>query len=516
MASKWLETHPQSLNKLIERIRNGDIKIPAFQREFVWDQNQILHLLDSINRGYPVGSVLLWLTDERLAATRNIGGFNLPDTPEKYPVNYVLDGQQRLTSIYATLTLENRKDDSMFSIFYDISKNIFLPTKEECEKPFPINVLFDTIAFLKEITTLKDEDSQQRVAELQTRFKEYDIPVVTITEQEHEQVCIIFERINNSGTGLTLYELMSAWTWSNEFDLREEFQEFVNELEEKGFGNLNQDILLRIIGGVIRNKIGSKDILELKPEIIRSNIERVKAASFLAIDFLSTELKITSLDFLPFPMQLVPLTVFFDKMKTPTAIQSKKIRNWFWKSSFSGRYSKATEQNICLDIEDMLAIIKDESSPAFEFRANVNPTIFASKKFQKQAVITKAFIVLLAQQQPRNLLNGQAIDIGRALSSYNYKEFHHVFPQAFLKSKGIDSSKINVLANYCFLSSAVNKTISDKNPSEYFQLIPLELRNGILRSAIIPDDLTITTDDYDSFLESRSKLLFSHLEKLMI
>ena len=404
----------------------------------------------------------------------------------------------------------------MFCIFYDISNNEFFPSKEECINPFPINVLFDTMAFLNEIKLLQDGDDQKKVAELQTRFKEYDIPVVTITEQEHEQVCIIFEQINNSGTGLTLYELMSAWTWSSDFDLRERFQEFTEELDEKGFGSLNQDILLRIIGGIISNKTSSISILELKPDTIRQNINRVKEATFLAIDFLSTELKITSLDFLPFPMQLVPLAVFFDKTKSPTALQNKKIKKWFWKSSFSGRYSKATEENIILDIKDMLTLIKDEKYEAFDFRLNITHTIFSTKKFQKSAVFTKAFVVLLAQLQPKDLLNGQVIDIGKALSSYNNKEFHHVFPQAFLKNKGVDNSQINVLANYCFLSSTINKKISNKKPSDYFKMIPSELRENILKSSLIPDDLTITTDNYDSFLESKSKLVYSYLEKFIL
>lgn len=515
MASKWLETHPQSINKLIERIRNGDIKIPAFQREFVWDQNQILHLLDSINRGYPIGSVLLWLTDERLTATRDIGGFRLPDTLEKYPVNYVLDGQQRITSVFASLTLENHQPDSIFDIYYDIANNSFLPSRDDCEQPFPVNVLFDTIAFLREIQKLENPKEQELVAELQTRFKEYDIPVITITGQEHEQVCIIFERINNSGTGLTMYELMSAWTWSNSFDLREKFQEILIELEEKGFGDLNHDVILRIISGILSRNTSTKTILGLKPETIRIHIDRIKQAIFLAIDYLATELKIASLDFLPAPMQLVPLAVFFDQQKTATAQQNRMIKKWFWKCSFSNRYSKATELNVEQDIGDMLSLCRNELDDVFKFKPNINYSIFSTRKFQKSAVITKAFIVLLAQREPKDLLNGQNIDIGKALSSYNYKEFHHIFPQAFLKKNGFDNSKISVLANYCFLSSKINKEISDSSPSDYFELIPKDERELILNSSLIPYDNYIIEDNYEEFLIARAQYLYQYLETMM-
>jgi uncharacterized protein with ParB-like and HNH nuclease domain len=78
---------------LLGDITKGNIKIPVFQREFVWTDDQIMSLIDSIYRGYPVGSILLWSTRERLKHERNIGGFRLPETPEDYPVQYVLDGQ---------------------------------------------------------------------------------------------------------------------------------------------------------------------------------------------------------------------------------------------------------------------------------------------------------------------------------------------------------------------------------------------------------------------------------------
>ncbi|GAJ23443.1 unnamed protein product, partial [marine sediment metagenome] len=82
----------RKIDRLINRIEEGDIKIPAFQRGFVWNQNQVLELLDSIYRDYPIGSILLWTSNARLKSTRNVGGFLIPDREPEYPVNYVLDG----------------------------------------------------------------------------------------------------------------------------------------------------------------------------------------------------------------------------------------------------------------------------------------------------------------------------------------------------------------------------------------------------------------------------------------
>src|SRR3989344_4870822 len=93
------EPIPISFTNLVRDIEDGTIKIPNFQREFIWPVKKTIGLLDSISKGYPIGSFLLWETNERLPDLRNIGDLQLPQTPEGNAVKYVLDGQQRITSL---------------------------------------------------------------------------------------------------------------------------------------------------------------------------------------------------------------------------------------------------------------------------------------------------------------------------------------------------------------------------------------------------------------------------------
>ena len=79
---------------LINDIQKGIIKIPKFQRDFVWSIDKTANLLDSILKGYPIGTFILWRTDERINDIKNIGNLDIPDTPEGTKVEYVLDGQQ--------------------------------------------------------------------------------------------------------------------------------------------------------------------------------------------------------------------------------------------------------------------------------------------------------------------------------------------------------------------------------------------------------------------------------------
>ena len=123
------------IDKLISRIEDGDVKIPAFQRGFVWNEEQVIELLDSIYHDYPIGSILLWSSNETLKSTRNLCGFMIPDRPPEYPVNYVLDGQQRLSTIYAAFCKDRTPHDEdsqfgigpeMFDIYFDLDNKEFI------------------------------------------------------------------------------------------------------------------------------------------------------------------------------------------------------------------------------------------------------------------------------------------------------------------------------------------------------------------------------------------------------
>jgi len=132
----------ERITNLVHRIQNGDIKIPKFQRGFVWDEGQIIKLLESIYEGYPIGSLLFWLSDKPMRSERDIGGFELPQTPDKYPRNYVLDGQQRLTTIYGVLNWPNPETLHKLNVYFDLDKQKFhhYAGKEE-KRHIPLSVL---------------------------------------------------------------------------------------------------------------------------------------------------------------------------------------------------------------------------------------------------------------------------------------------------------------------------------------------------------------------------------------
>ena len=114
------------IEELVRDVKIGDIKLPKFQRPFVWKKPDILKLWDSIYRGYPIGSILLWLTKQHLASERKIGDLDINQRPDEYPTNYLLDGQQILSSLCGGLYWQGTDKNSPWNIVFDCDKEVFL------------------------------------------------------------------------------------------------------------------------------------------------------------------------------------------------------------------------------------------------------------------------------------------------------------------------------------------------------------------------------------------------------
>jgi hypothetical protein len=527
MRTAELTPTAQKIDRIIKRIDEGDIKIPAFQRGYVWKQSQVIELLESVVNEYPIGSVLLWKSSDRFNSTRNIAGYKIPERDDAYPVNYVLDGQQRLASIYGVFSqlAEQESETSnynpnlnIFEIFYDFEKKEFV-AKEEVSSPAKVIHLRQLLNVTTLVSALQQLDGiyHQDAQDLASQFLNYEIPVVTIENRERADVGIIFERINSTGTRLSTLDLMTAWTWTEDFHLIDASNELMEELEEKGFGGVKHKILLQIISGIIQGTTKTKDILGLTGEQVRDNWESIKECIRKTIDFLSTDLKCGHLDFLPFHQQLICMAKFFHIIDNPKSEHLKALRQWFWKTSFSRRYSTGqTNAKMDSDIERVLSLKNGDNSAFDNYKYDVTIPTLKSTRFSKANPITRAFLLLMGQFEPVDLVKNRKVDTGKALSQYNRKEYHHVFPQAFLKNRGLAQDKIFCVINFCFLSSESNKRISRKAPSDYFfNIIPQDDYTAILNSNLLPVGRTIYQDDnYDDFLEKRANLLIAKLDEL--
>lgn len=527
--AKEITTSSIKIDRLITKIAEGEIKIPPLQRSFVWKQDQIIKLLESIYHDYPIGSILLWETNDELPAARNIAGFIIPSKNPEYPHNYVLDGQQRLSTLYGIFCKDRKKeledhgyeiDEIIFDVCFDFVNDCFVHGNERQKDGayLEMKYLLNNIDFHKKIINLSDEN-KTKATNLQSAFLSYEIPQVVTKKRNREEIGIIFERVNNSGTPLDLFDLLVAWTWTEDFHLQEKFNGIIDILSSKNFDGIQKKVILQCISAIIKESSKSKVIISIKPAEIRNNFDLFTESLKKAIDYLSTELNVKTIELLPHSHQIVPLCYLFSKINHPSTKQKKAINEWFWKTSFSERYSASTDTHIDEDIVAFKELVNNDDKEIFKkYGYSISIEQLKTIRFYKTNAYSRAFVILLANNDPKNLTNGTKTDISEALSSFNKKEYHHIFPKKHLQDKGIDRDKINSLCNFCILPSVSNKLISDKAPSDYFfNMIPVSEFKNIMESNLLPiGKLIYEKDDYDSFLNERSRKIIDFLDSKLL
>lgn len=522
-----------SIRGIIEAVGNGQIRIPAFQRGFVWDSERVAYLMDSIYKGYPFGALMFWRTKEQLKFDRQLGPFALPDPKEDYPVDYVLDGQQRVTSIFGVFQTEHQPipdgDTDWMDIFFDLAAeeaaqdNQFVALKADQAEPgrhFPLRTLFDTTAY-RAATEALDEEAIKIVDDLQAKFKEIKIPVQVTKTEEKETVAIIFERVNRQGVELDTLQLLSAWTWSEDFQLADQFEELSELLAPFGFQGVGSDtdLLLRCCAAILTGDASPTALMKLNGAEVRREFDRIKNGVQYAVDYLRNQFSVQKLDNLPYVTQLVPLSVFFsvagDKEVSVSDYQRNRINQWFWRSSFSRRYSSGVLRNLKADIEQMRLLKDEEDSSLGDFPANITTDFFTQHVFRISNVNTKTFLLLLSDQAPRSFISGQKVNLADTLKKANRSEFHHMMPRSFLERSGQkEPIGDSVLANFCFLSRADNRQLGGDAPSIYKQKMPSDdaVLESILSSAVT--DELLFEDNYEAFIKSRAEKLTAIAQNL--
>ena len=202
----------------------------------------------------------------------------------------------------------------------------------------------------------------------------------------------------------------------------------------------------------------------------------------------------------------------------PTSSQLAELKKWFWKTSFSNRYSTGmTTEKMNADIERIIEIRNNNFEIVSKISYTVSKNELIETKFSKANSLTRAFLLLMAQKRPLDLIKSTKIDIVNSLSKYNRKQFHHIFPNAYLKNQGFPIYKIFSITNFCFLPADSNKKISMKSPSEYFfSLIPSDQFVKILESNIIPLKKELyETNNFNDFLDKRAEHILDELDKLI-
>jgi len=532
VASRAPEPTVDRIEELAGRILRGDILLPKFQRDFVWEKPQILDLLDSIVNNYPIGSVLLWRTHAKLRSERNIADLQIAPTQQDYPVNYLLDGQQRLSTICGALYWNGTDENSRWNLAYDLRERKFVHLDTLDNPPLHqirLNKLADPSIYFQHVSSLKSIGAhdfsvlEARAKELFDRFKDYKIATVTLHDMSIEAVAPIFERINSKGTPLTIVDLMRAATWSETFDLIDAIDGITSELEAKDFGGIERKAILRSISAASGGGFSEASIDGLRkhsPQELETAVLETKEAYARAVDFMSTELHIPSDAQIPYVNQVVVLSEVFRQLKHPTPAELAEIREWFWRTAVAGYFGGWNTGNMAADQLAVRRFVAAETNSIESTAVNPGAGLWTAQQFRSNAAHSKILILLLAFNRPIDLLTSQKIDTHAALYQGNTKEFHHFFPRDYLvKTQKVPTRQANLLANFVMLTAASNKKITNRAPSDYLKEVESamgsQLQTALDANLISPAAFAAAkSDNYQLFLTERSKTLNSAVSAL--
>ena len=335
---------PQSLtfSNLIGDVENGTIKIPQFQRNFVWNMEKSTSLLDSVVKGYPIGAFIFWKTKERLRTIRNIGGAKLPDPEEGDFVDYVLDGQQRLASLFASLKgleikRERGRTDNYGDMFIDLEaseeERIVITENPEKDPKTLIRLMDLLYGELTQLTTY-DKKYHARLSEYKKRIESYHFSIIQIKEASIDIATEIFTRINVGGQPLSVFEIMVAKTYDHEanFDLSQKFDELIDRLRIINYETISNVTVLQTIAMILKKECKKQIILKISKENFIKIWPDVVDAVEEAVEYFKGFYRIPVSHLLPYNALIVPFAYFFYfHKKKPTGKKKDYLQDFFWR-----------------------------------------------------------------------------------------------------------------------------------------------------------------------------------------
>ena len=303
------------LPSLFRKIQSGELRIPAFQRGFVWKEKHILELMESIFMGYPIGSLLFWKSSvgQLREIPPEITSFPVIDS-RSGDVLYVLDGMQRMSTLYGVFHKQENKDQK-FRIAYDFFELRFYSPGEESDELREGSLLLDSLfnprdflAFQSQALLRDDGDEIiTKSIELQSVFQEYLVPTVTINDRSVPDVVEIFSRVNSTGVKLDAVDFVRALTWSSQFDLTHEVKKLVKIADSQGF-RIEGQTFVKLIAICAESETTTEEMFkmsEMQPAELHAAVEKAQQLTPLALDQLTRENSIVSSDLLGYEGQFL-------------------------------------------------------------------------------------------------------------------------------------------------------------------------------------------------------------------
>lgn len=568
------KSHDTSLSDILRDISDGTTQLPDFQRGWVWDDERIRALIASITCSYPVGAVMFLECGGSGIHFKSRMFTGVPASGRQ-PETLVLDGQQRLTSIYCAMygkdpvpTQTAKKEDIKRYYYLDIEKCldpnidrvdsiVAVPADKQLKENFgrevvldlstrqdefknhlfPLNIVFDSIALDEWKDDYRDYHNDLDVSRRLRRFTAdvlnpiilYTLPVIQLEKSTpKEAVCQVFENVNTGGVALTVFELVTATFAAEEFPLRSDWEAREQKMRTSSgtFDLLSvvsaTDFLVSITllaqaknGRTLTCK--RKDVLSLSLTDYKAYADALTDGYIKAARFLVQQSILAPRD-LPYTTQLIPLSVLMTILgsKAEDGLVKEKLSAWYWCGVFGEMYGAANETRYANDVSGVLAWLDGGGEPDTVNRAFFQPTRLLSLQTRNGAAY-KGVMALILNHGARDFISGDKMDYTNFTA--DYVDIHHIFPQKYCERQGYDRHKWNCVVNKTPIAYRTNRKLGGEAPSKYLKAIQdtnvaADVLDKNLQSHVI-DVASLRADDFQSFFIFRAKALLGLIGKAM-
>lgn len=554
--SKIFYPSSEKLKYLLESIHQREIALPDFQRDFVWDPRETEELVESICQNFPAGSLLRIKNSAGFYfAPREFSG--APALSGHAPSYLILDGQQRLTSLYqAFYGVGNHRyfiDLRGLIDGQDLEDTVFYLRKSEAKKQygslelqakalvFPFQNLFGEAGGFEvwldqilEFNPISDSDKKlikQRLRDTRKRWlgpaEDYEFPMVTLSEDTSAgAVCTIFETLNRTGVKLSVFDLLAARFWPEEIRLRDLWEQAQKDHQIIGDFEVDPYYLLQAVAIVTAKAAPSckrKDVLDMTVSQIKTGWSSVVHGLAETLQILRNDCGVVLPQWLPYNTILIPAaaiiaTTLNAKGPEVGAIRNK-LKRWFWCSVFGQAYEKAPNSQAVKDFSELKSWFTGGSPPqtVSQFSFDVN---LLRQTTPRQRALYRGVIALILRNGALDFHSGNPMT---AASIMERKiEDHHIFPQAFLAKYPSDVSAMlrDCILNRTLIDKETNGRIGKRAPSKYLEEMDKEIKQkgleSILRSHLLPAAPTssLRQDQFEEFLQDREQLIAKQLKEV--
>jgi hypothetical protein len=510
------------VSKILDQIDIGMIALPEFQRGYVWNREQVRGLMDSLYRKHPVGSLLTWLTRTEEAVARGDGQL-APGV-----VSLLLDGQQRITSLYGIIRGRPPKffdgnEQAFTGLYFNLEDEIFefyAPLKMR-DNPLWINVtevmqndgVGTTIGRLSAIPDYVPKLNvyiQRVTAVAGIANADFHIEQVTGADKTVDVVVDIFNKVNSGGTKLSKGDLALAKVCAEWPAARDEMKVRLEKWKKAGF-DFKLEWLLRSVNTIVTGEALFNALTDVSPEDVQRGLNLAEKSTDTLLNMISSRLGLDH-DRVLGSAYSFPLMARYLVLRGGYIADYRerdKLLYWYVHTFLWGRYSASTESVLNQD----LRLIEDLDSALdrliAQLRQNRGDLRIHPNDFHSWSVSARFYPLLYMLTRVHHARDwGSGLELSAMLlGNLNGLQLHHIFPKALLYRYEYARSEVNALANFAFLTQDTNLGISDRAPLDYLPEYATR-HPGALESSWIPMDPDLwRLDRYLDFLEARRELL---------